>query len=40
MWPRRVTINQIAKKAGVSQVTIYNHFDSKEELVRDVVRYY
>ncbi len=35
---RKVSINDIAQKAGVSQVTIYNHFGSKDELVRDVVK--
>ena len=31
----RVSINDIARKAGVSQATIYNNFGSKENLVRD-----
>ncbi len=35
---RRVSIGEIAHKAGVSPVTIYNHFGSKEALVRDVVK--
>jgi len=35
---RKVSINDIAQKAGVSQVTIYNHFGSKEELVRDCIK--
>lgn len=35
---KKVSINDIAQKAGVSQVTIYNHFGSKDELVRDVVK--
>ena len=35
---KKVTINDIAHKAGVSQVTIYNHFGSKDELVRAVVK--
>ncbi|HEX78862.1 MAG TPA: TetR/AcrR family transcriptional regulator [Dehalococcoidia bacterium] len=34
----KVSIKDIARKAGVSHVTIYNHFNSKEELVNDVVR--
>ena len=34
----KVSINDIARKAGVSHVTIYNHFNSKEELISDVVR--
>lgn len=37
---RKVTIGDIASKAGVSPVTIYNHFGSKEELVRDVVKHF
>ena len=35
---RRVTVHDIARKAGVSPATIYNHFGSKEELVRHVVK--
>ena len=35
---KKVSINDIAGKAGVSQVTIYNHFGSKEGLVHDVVK--
>ena len=35
---RKVSINDIASKAGVSPATIYNHFGSKEELVRDVIK--
>ena len=34
----KVSIKDIASKAGVSHVTIYNHFRSKEELINDVVR--
>jgi AcrR family transcriptional regulator len=33
---KKVSISEIASKAGVSQVTIYNHFGSKEKLVRNV----
>ena len=33
----RVSINQIADKAGVSQVTIYNHFGDKYHLVEAAV---
>lgn len=36
--PRKVSVNDIAHKAGVSPVTIYNHFGSKQELVRAVIR--
>jgi AcrR family transcriptional regulator len=35
---KKVSINDIANKAGVSPVTIYNHFGSKDELIRDVVK--
>ena len=35
---KKVSINDIANKAGVSPVTIYNHFGSKDELVRKVVK--
>ncbi len=35
---RKVSINDIAQKAGVSPVTIYNHFGSKDELVREVIK--
>jgi len=35
---KKASINEIAHKAGVSQVTIYNHFGSKEGLVREVVK--
>jgi len=35
---RKVSINDIAQKAGVSQVTIYNHFGSKDQLVHDIVK--
>ncbi len=34
----KVSISDIARKARVSHVTIYNHFGSKEELVHDVVK--
>ena len=35
---KKVSINDIARKADVSQVTIYNHFGSKDGLVREVVK--
>ncbi len=35
---RKVTIREIAREAYVSQVTIYNHFGSKDGLVQEVVR--
>ncbi|MBM7583546.1 AcrR family transcriptional regulator [Bacillus pakistanensis] len=33
----KVSITEIAKKASVSPVTIYNHFGTKDELVRKVI---
>jgi len=35
---KKVSINDIAGKADVSPVTIYNHFGSKEGLVREVIK--
>ncbi|MGN7402922.1 TetR/AcrR family transcriptional regulator [Cytobacillus praedii] len=37
---QKISIAEIAKKANVSQVTIYNYFDSKHNLVREVFLYY
>ena len=37
---KKVKISDIARFANVSQVTIYNHFTSKEELVRAVLKDY
>jgi len=37
---QKVSIGEIARRAGVSQVTIYNHFASKEGLVHDVLRWH
>ncbi|MBM6617571.1 TetR/AcrR family transcriptional regulator [Bacillus suaedaesalsae] len=37
---KKVKIADIAKKANVSQVTIYNHFESKEHLLREVITDY
>ena len=37
---KKTTTNDIARKAGVSPATVYNHFSSKEELVRAAVRYF
>ena len=34
---QKVTMAEIAKKVNVSQVTIYNYFGSKDELLKDVV---
>ena len=33
----KVSVKDIAVKAGVSHATIYNHFNSKEELINDVM---
>ncbi|MNZ64263.1 transcriptional regulator BetI [compost metagenome] len=38
--PKRIRIADISKMAKVSQVTIYNYFGSKEELLRDVFKSY
>ena len=35
---KKASISEIAARAGVSPVTIYNHFSSKEELVGDVLK--
>jgi len=37
---RRVTISDISQKARVSPATIYNHFGSKEDLVRATIKYF
>ena len=36
----KVSISDIAERAGVSQVTIYNHFSNKETLIRDVMKWF
>jgi AcrR family transcriptional regulator len=36
----KVSISEIAKEANVSQVTIYNYFESKHQLIHDVFIYY
>lgn len=33
---KNVSIAEIARKAGVSPITIYNHFHSKDKLIREV----
>ncbi|WP_239613724.1 TetR/AcrR family transcriptional regulator [Cohnella mopanensis] len=38
--PKKVRIADISKLAKVSQVTIYNYFGSKEELIREVFKNY
>lgn len=35
---KKASIDDIARKANVSQVTIYNHFESKDGLAREVVK--
>ncbi len=35
---KKVSIAEIAKKAGVNPVTIYNHFSDKDSLVHDVIK--
>lgn len=37
---KKVAISEIAQKAQVSQVTIYNYFENKENLIRNVIGYY
>lgn len=37
---QKVAITEIAKKANVSQVTIYNYFESKHNLIHEVFIYY
>lgn len=34
---QKVSVSEIAKKAKASQVTIYNYFGSKDELLHDVI---
>jgi len=37
---KKTTTNDIARKAGISPATVYNHFGSKEDLVRATVKYF
>ncbi|MFC2011163.1 TetR/AcrR family transcriptional regulator [Chloroflexota bacterium] len=37
---KKTTTNDVAQKAGVSPATVYNHFGSKEDLVRAAVKYF
>lgn len=37
---QKVSVAEIAEKAAVSQVTIYNYFGSKENLVHEVILFY
>jgi AcrR family transcriptional regulator len=32
----RLTVGEIAKRTGVSEAAIYKHFDSKEEIIREM----
>ena len=34
---KKTTTNDIAREAGVSPATVYNHFGSKEDLVRAAI---
>ena len=36
---KKVSINDIAAKANVSPVTIYNHYGNKDSLVHEVIRH-
>ncbi|MCF6136485.1 TetR/AcrR family transcriptional regulator [Pseudalkalibacillus berkeleyi] len=38
MEPRNIRISDIANQANVSQVTIYNHFGSKEDLIKESLK--
>ena len=37
---KKTTTNEVARKAGVSPATVYNHFGSKENLVLATVKYF
>ncbi len=37
---KKTTTNDIARKAGVSPATVYNHFGNKEDLVHATVKYF
>ncbi|MBS4196819.1 TetR/AcrR family transcriptional regulator [Lederbergia citri] len=37
---QKVSVAEIARKANVSQVTIYNYFESKDNLVHEVIIFY
>ena len=36
----KVPVSEIAKEANVSQVTIYNYFESKDNLISEVIIFY
>ena len=37
---KKTTTHDIARKAGISPATVYNHFGSKEDLIRAAVKYF
>ncbi|MEG0260205.1 MAG: TetR/AcrR family transcriptional regulator [Lysinibacillus sp.] len=37
---QKVSVAQIAEKANVSQVTIFNYFESKDNLIQEVLKFY
>jgi AcrR family transcriptional regulator len=37
---KKTTTNDVAQKAGISPATVYNHFGSKEDLVRATIEYF
>jgi len=37
---QKVSVAEIAKEANVSQVTIYNYFESKDNVIDQVIRFY
>jgi len=37
---KKTTTNDVSQKAGVSPATVYNHFASKEDLLRATVKYF
>jgi AcrR family transcriptional regulator len=37
---QKTTTNDVARKAGISPATVYNHFGSKEDLVRATVEFF
>lgn len=37
---QKVSVSKIAKEANVSQVTIYNYFETKDNLIHEVIVYY
>jgi AcrR family transcriptional regulator len=37
---KKTTTNDVAQKAGVAPATVYNHFGSKEDLVRATIKYF